>query len=114
MGEHEWNTTVREPLTSAAPDATVLVLVEGEAGTARPGSFALALPYWSAGRLPDKLAQPARAEAATAASAIPAIQAAVAANKTTVLLSVGDPDGHCKDGVIVELYTLVAEVPQPS
>lgn len=35
MRESEWDTVVREPLALAAPDARVLVLIGGEAGTGK-------------------------------------------------------------------------------
>ncbi|MBP2056596.1 DNA-binding CsgD family transcriptional regulator [Streptomyces griseochromogenes] len=54
---------------------------------------ALALPYWPAGSLADNLAWLARAEATAAGSGDEVIQAAVTANRLTVLLSMGDPDG---------------------
>ncbi|MFE1315864.1 LuxR C-terminal-related transcriptional regulator [Streptomyces sp. NPDC058755] len=54
---------------------------------------ALALPYWPAGSLADNLAWLARAEAAAAESGDAVVQAAVAANRATTLLSVGDADG---------------------
>ncbi|MGW2702982.1 LuxR C-terminal-related transcriptional regulator [Streptomyces sp. NPDC001340] len=54
---------------------------------------ALALPYWPAGTLADNLTWLARADAAAAESGDAAVQAAVAANRATTLLSVGDADG---------------------
>ncbi|SDO04188.1 DNA-binding response regulator, NarL/FixJ family, contains REC and HTH domains [Streptomyces sp. cf386] len=54
---------------------------------------ALALPYWPAGPLAENLAWLARAEATSVESGDAAIRAAVAANRVTVLLSVGEPDG---------------------
>ncbi|MGW1490293.1 ATP-binding protein [Streptomyces sp. NPDC002402] len=54
---------------------------------------ALALPYWPTGPLADNLAWLARAEAAAAQTGDPVVQAAVAANRVCVLLSVGDTDG---------------------
>ncbi|MEU9992716.1 LuxR C-terminal-related transcriptional regulator [Streptomyces sp. NPDC048045] len=54
---------------------------------------ALALPYWPAGSLMENLAWLARAEATAADSGDEVIQAAVMANRLTVLLSMGDPDG---------------------
>lgn len=54
---------------------------------------ALALPYWPCGPLADNVAWLARAEAAAAESGDAAVQAAVAANRVTVLLSVGDAEG---------------------
>ncbi|TXS43370.1 helix-turn-helix transcriptional regulator [Streptomyces sp. uw30] len=54
---------------------------------------ALAPPYWPTGPLAENLAWLARAETTAAESGVAAVQAAVAANRVTVLLSVGDPDG---------------------
>lgn len=54
---------------------------------------ALALPYWPSGPLADNLAWLARAETTAAESEDAWAQAAVAANRATVLLSMGDPDG---------------------
>ncbi|MFF3689752.1 ATP-binding protein [Streptomyces sp. NPDC002187] len=54
---------------------------------------ALAPPYWPCGPLADNLAWLARAEATAAESGDAAIRTAVAANRVSVLLSVGDPDG---------------------
>ncbi|WP_406397347.1 helix-turn-helix transcriptional regulator [Streptomyces sp. NBC_00879] len=54
---------------------------------------ALALPYWPRGALADNLIWLERAEATAGGSGDTTVQAAVAANRVTVLLSVGDPDG---------------------
>lgn len=46
MRERDWETAVREPLASAAPDTTVLVLADGAAGTGKTRfvKWLLALP----------------------------------------------------------------------
>ncbi|WP_147998626.1 LuxR C-terminal-related transcriptional regulator [Streptomyces sp. uw30] len=54
---------------------------------------ALALPYWSSGPLKDNLAWLTRAGTTAAESEDAEVRAAVAANRATVLLSVGDPLG---------------------
>ncbi|WP_369824229.1 AAA family ATPase, partial [Kitasatospora sp. Root187] len=54
---------------------------------------ALALPYWPGGTLAENLGWLERAEALAASSGDPVVSAAVAANRVTVLLSVGDPRG---------------------
>lgn len=54
---------------------------------------ALALPYWPCGPLADNLAWLARAEVAVAESGDAQGRAAFAANRVTVLLSLGDAEG---------------------
>ncbi|MEU9992720.1 LuxR C-terminal-related transcriptional regulator [Streptomyces sp. NPDC048045] len=67
--------------------------LRGHARLAARAMAALALPYWPDGPLADNLAWLARAAATAAESGDAVVQAAVAANQVTVLLSVGDPDG---------------------
>ncbi|MEU5538564.1 LuxR C-terminal-related transcriptional regulator [Streptomyces sp. NPDC020362] len=67
--------------------------LRGHARLAARAMAALALPYWPDGPLADNLAWLARAGTTAAESGDAVVQAAVAANQVTVLLSVGDPDG---------------------
>lgn len=67
--------------------------LSGQSALAARAMAALALPYWPSGPLADNLAWLKRAEATAAESGDAAVQAAVAANRVTVLLSVGDVDG---------------------
>ncbi|MFD9223707.1 LuxR C-terminal-related transcriptional regulator [Streptomyces sp. NPDC060064] len=52
MRESEWDTAVREPLALAAPDARVLVLVGGEAGTGKSWFVRWLLAHSELGRAP--------------------------------------------------------------
>ncbi|NUL22030.1 LuxR C-terminal-related transcriptional regulator [Streptomyces lunaelactis] len=67
--------------------------LSGQPTLAARAMAALALPYWPSGPLADNLAWLRRAEATAAESGEATVQAAVAANRVTVLLSVGDGDG---------------------
>ncbi|MFE5080937.1 helix-turn-helix transcriptional regulator [Streptomyces mirabilis] len=67
--------------------------LRGQARLAARAMAALALPYWPHGPLAENLDWLARAETTAAESGDTVVQAAVAANQVTVLLSVGDPDG---------------------
>ncbi|MEV0183479.1 hypothetical protein AB0I54_29915 [Streptomyces sp. NPDC050625] len=67
--------------------------LSGQPVLAARAMAALALPYWPSGPLLDNLAWLERAEATAAESGDAAVRAAVAANRVTTLLSVGDGDG---------------------